>query len=227
MMEKLKIRIERLFVIPFVLALCLNFSFGMNQTEESEQSKIKKYYKKDYNFTKVHMSSHVNTWAQILEHLKGKPGVHYLEIGVAEGSSSIWMLENILTAPTARMTGIDPFVGDRFNIFLDNLRLSGFTDKVTIKRGYSQYELRGLPILSFDVIYIDGSHSAPDVLLDVVLCWDLLKYGGIMILDDYPWQQEELPALERPMMAIDAFLEMFEGQYETLHHKWQVIIKKL
>ena len=39
MMEKLKIRIERLFVIPFVLALCLNFSFGMNQTEESEQSK--------------------------------------------------------------------------------------------------------------------------------------------------------------------------------------------
>ena len=33
------------------------------------------------------------------------------------------------------------------------------------------------------VIYIDGSHLAQDVLTDAVMAWKLLKTTGIMILD--------------------------------------------
>lgn len=33
------------------------------------------------------------------------------------------------------------------------------------------------------VVYIDGSHDASDVLTDAVMAWKLLAQGGIMILD--------------------------------------------
>ena len=39
----------------------------------------------------------------------------------------------------------------------------------------------------FDLVYIDGSHSAKDVLLDSLLAWRLLRPGGAMIWDDYEW----------------------------------------
>ena len=57
----------------------------------------------------------------------------------------------------------------------------------------------------FDLIYIDGSHSAKDVLLDSLLAWRLLRPGGAMVWDDYEWALpwvdaeyvEETRALER------------------------------
>ena len=36
-----------------------------------------------------------------------------------------------------------------------------------------------------DLIYIDGSHLAKDVLSDAILSWKLLKPSGVMIFDDY------------------------------------------
>ena len=37
---------------------------------------------------------------------------------------------------------------------------------------------------SFDFIYVDASHRAPDVLLDAVLAFQLLRIGGLIIFDD-------------------------------------------
>ena len=88
-------------------------------------------------------------------HLKGKPSINYLEIGVFEGRSAIWMLENILTASTAKMTCMDIFPGQLQGKFLANLRISGFYENVTVIKGRSQVELRYLPLNSFDIVYID------------------------------------------------------------------------
>jgi len=41
--------------------------------------------------------------------------------------------------------------------------------------------------LNYDIVYIDGSHVANDVLQDAVLVWQLVKVGGFMIFDDYPF----------------------------------------
>ena len=69
---------------------------------------------------------------------------------------------------------------------------------------------------SYDIIYIDGNHEAANVLADLVLSWDLLKVGGIQILDDYllhgpldPKRHflEEL----RPQLAIDAFITAYRN----------------
>jgi hypothetical protein len=134
---------------------------------------------------------HVPVWKKALESYKGKPEVDYLEIGIFEGQSLLWILENILTHPTARATGIDPFSDPSYTsgskadnykeIFYSNLNASGSEDKTRIIEGYSQTELRKLPLKSFDIIYIDGSHNSADVLEDAILSWRLLKDGGILI----------------------------------------------
>ena len=38
---------------------------------------------------------------------------------------------------------------------------------------------------SFDFIYIDPSHQAPDILTDAVLAFKLLRLSGVMVFDDY------------------------------------------
>jgi predicted O-methyltransferase YrrM len=130
-----------------------------------------------------------------------------------------------LTHPTAKATGIDIFPDKLKKRFLDNLKTGGFLDKVTVIQGWSQVELRRLPLDTYDIIYIDGSHLAKDVLTDAVLCWPLLKDNGIIIFDDYKWKLDR-PVQLRPKSAIDSFLVCFGGLYELIHRGYQIIIRK-
>jgi SAM-dependent methyltransferase len=170
------------------------------------------------------------TWHKALADYKGRPDVRYLEVGLFEGRSAVWMLDNVLTHPTARLVGIDPF-SDTFytameppsttykDVFFANLKASGSEQKAEIIQGYSQVELRKLPLGSFDIIYIDGSHHAPDVLEDAILSWRLLKDGGVLIFDDYgdPWGVKP---------AIETFFSNYGDHFRPLHVGWQVILKK-
>ena len=76
-----------------------------------------------------------------------------------------------------------------------------------------------------DLIYIDGSHIAKNVLEDLVLSWRLLKQNGIMVMDDYGWGYDR-PDKEKPKPSVDAFLYIYKDLYEILHVGWQVFIKK-
>jgi hypothetical protein len=53
----------------------------------------------------------------------------------------------------------------------------------------------------------------------------LLKRGGILIFDDYLWNQD-IPIEDRPQIAIDNFLNEFASQLAILHKGYQVIVKK-
>lgn len=187
-------------------------------------------YRKEYEFTGDYFTVHLPCWKEVLDPYKGKSNVNYLEIGVYEGGSLLWMLENILTADTARATAIDIFAGSYKDTYFKNVELSGFADKVTTIAQASQIALRGLPLESFDLIYIDGSHFKNDVLEDAVLSWRLLKKGGLMIFDDYREADacDQMPGKFRcPKMAIDPFVQCFEAQCEVIHNEWQLIIRKL
>lgn len=179
-----------------------------------------------YTFSTDWFTHHIPTWEKYLDRFKGQPRIHYLEIGVFEGRSALWMLENILTHPSARLTGIDTFPGDLKERFLANVRTAGFGEKVTVIAGRSQRELRRLPLDSFDIIYIDGSHAADEVLADAVLSWALLKPGGIVIFDDYAWARDVFPNELRPQVAIDAFLETHKIFLDILYRDTQVLVRK-
>ncbi len=203
----------------FIFLFFLNLSCSPGEQVE--------YYKKKYDFTHDWFTMRIPTWTEILKPFQGKAGIHYLEIGVSEGESALWMLENILTHPTARFTGLDTFNNKEiYERFLSNLELSGLSEKATLITGRSQVTLRSLPLDSYDIVYIDGSHDAPDVMVDAALSWELLKKGGIMIFDDYMWEWE-LPPQKRPKIAIEAFLRIFKNELQVLHQEYQIIIKKL
>lgn len=181
-------------------------------------------------------SKSIPDWDRYLAHLKGKPNVQALEIGSWEGQSTCWLLENILTDPSSRITCIDTFTGNPENIvqphykdvkwtFASNIRATGAEEKVELIEAPSQLALKLMKNDSCDFIYIDGSHDPKDVLTDIVLSWGLLKHGGIMILDDYPLQIPKLGIL--PKRAIDAFYFVFKDDIIDLHTEWQAIWRKI
>jgi len=219
--------------LAFLLFVSLISSFALADSGEDRPAPDwTEHYSKPYDFTFDNtfrgFIDAIPVWNKILHPFKGKPDIHYLEIGVNQGRSSIWVLENILTDPSARLTGIDIFPeGTDFKErYLSNLKLSGFAKKATTIEGFSQIELRKLPLNSFDIIYIDGDHRATGVLADAVLSFELLKTGGILIFDDYLWLIQ-LPEDLRPQVAIDSFFTVYRNSIEVVQRGYQVFVRKL
>ena len=181
----------------------------------------------DFSFVMDFVSTVTPAWDQHLAAFVGRPHVALLEIGSYEGRSMVWFLQHVLTHPTSRMTCVDPFdplSGEpRFD---HNLRVGGWGDRVRKIKGRSEAALVTLDTEAFDIVYIDGSHEAVNVLMDAVASWRLLKPGGVMIFDDYLWELTR-PADRRPQIAIDMFLRDFRSRLEVLHHEYQVIVRKL
>ena len=78
----------------------------------------------------------------------------------------------------------------------------------------------------FDFIYVDGSHTAPDVMTDACLAWGMLKKGGIMLFDDYLWG--DVPGmLHRPKIAVDYFATLFSEESQLVLLGYQLALKKI
>lgn len=196
----------------------------------------------EYRFTVDSSSGNVKTWEKHLSRFAHQPDLEFLEIGSFEGGSACWLLKNILTDKSSRLTCIDTFdfagqgsyyfqdegsesmtIEDRFDF---NIKQTGSAHKVRKLIGSSQEVLRGLPFSTYDFIYIDGSHKASNVLEDAVLSWPLLKKGGLLTFDDYEWNGDPDP-LNCPGIAINAFLNIFETHYVIIHKSYQLTIEKI
>jgi predicted O-methyltransferase YrrM len=176
-------------------------------------------------------------WQEVLKNISDLANLNFLEIGSWEGQSTCWLLDNILTHPSSKITCIDTFEGGIEHQFSDELSLIESKFDGNLKRakcenklikivGLSQSCLRELPLSHYDVIYIDGSHIASDVLEDTILCWRLLKNGGMIIFDDYQWEGYRDQPLKHPAPAINTFLSIFQDKINVIHKGYQVIIQK-
>ena len=165
-------------------------------------------------------------WRRVLGPFEGRPDLGYLEVGVYEGRATTWMFQNILTHPSSRAVGIDIFSHEGLEErFRENLERIGVLDRVETLVGYSNVKLRELEGEHFDIIYVDASHIASDVLRDAVLSWDLLKPGGILIFDDYRYTLH-FPLELRPKRALDTFVTAFRDELDVLHRDFQLIVRK-
>lgn len=172
------------------------------------------------------MSAAVEHWRQDFAKFTGRPGARMLEIGSYEGRWAIWFLENILTHPESKLVCVDPFSNPPQEMRFDhNVKLCPAQARLEKRRGPSEAVLPQLERASFDLIYVDGSHDAPFVLLDAMLSWELLKPGGILAFDDYEWEPQRPPEL-RPQLAIDLFLASHAGKYDLLRKGYQIVIEK-
>lgn len=181
------------------------------------------YKKPDYT------TSHVSSWLETLGHLAGKKA-YGIEIGCLEGRSSVWFLENILTHDNSGLVCIDPWSIPGTEETFDEVTRKWQSDfpapsKLSKRKGLSYQCLREMPLNSFDFVYIDGCHQAANVIEDAVLSFRLLKKFGVMIFDDYPWDNGVV--YQPPAKAIDAFLFLYADRIELLHKDWQVAVVKM
>jgi hypothetical protein len=204
-------------ILLFLLFMSLQPA-GLAQNAETSTQE----YKKHYGFTKDWFTDSIPTWRVQLKEFKDKPSVHYLEIGTFEGRSALWVLENILTHPTSKITIIDPFEEGQYDRFISNIKLSGEPDKFQILKGFSTDKLREVPLDSIDFAYVDGTGEGIVKLSDLVSTWNLVKVGGIIIfsrfaLDKNLRHEMELQAHDPgPVEAIDAFLKVYKPYLKVL-----------
>jgi cephalosporin hydroxylase len=186
-----------------------------------------------YDFTSDWFTHVEPTWRELTRQVK--PRV-ILEIGSFEGRSACWMID---TLPHVVNAGVDLVCIDRWDHgqvqrpgsqtpaatglveqrFDRNIAVAvnSAAHPVTVRKlkGPSLVGLAKLVVEgrqgAFDMVYVDGGHSAPDVLADAVLAFRLLRVGGLLIFDDYLWVNDRArpdDILRTPKPAIDAFLNV-------------------
>lgn len=195
-----------------------------------------------YKFTQDWFHWAPAVWEQIVPILPERKRV--LELGAFEGRSTVWIVDNMLedggtlfsvdtwqgaeehVASQEDMLGVEKHY-DNNHALLKFLHPARTVHKIKSTSYEALAFLVGKP--AFDFIYIDASHTAPDVLTDACMAWPLLKSGGVMVFDDYLWDGPTNNArdiLHRPKLAIDAFANIFCEQIRPVHTGYQYAIAK-
>jgi len=209
----------------------------------------------DYQFTNNWFeSSTKGVWDDFLPFIAPQK---VLEVGSYEGASTCYLIENLDKTAKLEIHCIDTWDGSaefftdeyadvdmtsveqRFDentrLALQKTKAKQVTDVNLIKhKGRSDHHLPRLLAdgnkSTFDLIYIDGSHQAPDVISDAIMGFQLLQVGGVMVFDDYLWA-EDLPQgrdlLRCPKPAIDAFTNLYFRKVEVIKAPlYQLFVRK-
>ncbi|MEP7085050.1 MAG: class I SAM-dependent methyltransferase [Betaproteobacteria bacterium] len=193
-----------------------------------------------YEFTADWFAVNVSTWDKLLPRINPR---RLLEIGSFEGNSACYMIERCASQHPIELHCIDTWEGGvehrldnfvagnmgeverRFDKNTELAKASARHPVVVVKHknlsSVALVELLAVPgnAGSFDLIYVDGSHQAADVLLDAVLSFQLLRLGGLLIFDDYLWSMEPVGTqdpLNMPKPAIDAFLNLYQRKIRVV-----------
>jgi hypothetical protein len=164
----------------------------------------------------------------------GEAPIRYLEIGAYEGRNIAFM--DWLLPGQLDITAIDPWFDETFNPveayhgieerFRRNMTRTKVASLSTL-RSFSSIELPKMQAAreTFDLIYVDGSHTAVDVMIDMCFCANLLKVGGMMILDDY-WHDVSDIGGPGVKQAVDRFLGVFRRHFDVVAAYRQVVLLK-
>jgi len=144
----------------------------------------------------------------------GVPSV-VVEVGAFEGETTVNFARLLRQHGPFEYYVVDPFTASENlqqpvldkarQMFLDNI--ADFPEVELIEKpshdGLIDLRLRGIKA---DLIYVDGSHFAKDVLLDAALGFEMLNIGGVMLFDDaVSWRYGE-SIHDSPKQAVDAFI---------------------
>jgi hypothetical protein len=163
--------------------------------------------------------------------------INVLEIGTYTGTS---LIEIIKLIPNSYGIAIDMWenynennlldVIDNYkvkNSFYKNIRNTNLEDKIQGIHSDSTTILMKFirENTLFDFIYVDGSHLLLDCYVDLILSWQILEKGGILVIDDYLCQKDEV--LKSPYEAVNHFLKLYNGKYKILDIGYRVFLEKI
>ena len=188
-----------------------------------------------FEFTDLWADNNIPFVAPVLRRFaQWKESVDYLEIGAYEGRNLAFM--DWLLPGKLDVSVIDPWFDETLNPeekyhaveprFQRNTAKLGFRS-LGIHKGFSTYELPRMLEAgrTFDLIYVDGTHTALGVMIDLCFCAAMLRTGGLMVLDDY-WHQESEIGGPGVKQAVDRFHGAFRQYFELEAVYRQVILRK-
>jgi predicted O-methyltransferase YrrM len=193
----------------------------------------------DPEFTTKWFSAAKPVWDNLMP--REKP-TRLLEIGSFEGASACYLIETLGSKYPIELHCVDTWQGgiehqsgglyekpmtvveERFRRNTDLARAKApHPIDLQIHKATSDMALAGLLASGkasyFDFIYVDGSHQAPDVMIDAVLAFKLLRVDGILAFDDYLWSEKLATGVDPircPKIAIDAFTNIFCRKIKVL-----------
>lgn len=224
----------------------INYKWALDHSWKNQSDKLLEYilphkyeYRDMYNWSHdlpVNMNTVQNFRKYIAQVSQRFEQPKVLEIGTWTGTSIIEILK--LMPSTTIATTIDPwenyceFKSRDLNImdsYFKNIEQSGFANRIITYRSRSSSQLIRLvqDREFYHLIYVDGSHHMLDVYTDALLCWELLVPGGIMIIDDYLFEDIKADNLNtKPSIGVDYFIEQYKHQMTILHKDYRLFIQK-
>jgi len=181
----------------------------------------------DYFFTHDVFSHRIELWTEYLKPFTAQPNTKILEVGFYQGMSACWLVDNILTEDTDRLTCIDKHYHPKF---AENITKTGAESKVDLLKGDVRELMSDCMENSFDVINLQDRNKTIDIVAKTTeLAWKLLKPQGIIIFNYYGWRSPQDES-ENPKVAIDRWLNSIKGQWQHVHLAppiSQLMIRKL
>jgi predicted O-methyltransferase YrrM len=178
-------------------------------------------------FTVDWTSAHFENWAEWTKHLRDR-ACAVLEIGSHEGQSALWWLENL---PKCNLTCVDPWdwslYPQAYDTFKQNTLKYWGTSRLTVFKGHSRRVLPTMRDGLFDVIYVDGDHEGRSACLDVLMSVDLLRVGGVLIVDDYEWDDADRWVKVHPRVGTDQALMLNYDRLEVFHRGYQIAARRV
>lgn len=114
-----------------------------------------------------------------------------VEVGLAYGSSALAVAEALVSqgAEDARHLIVDAFQHHFHDAGWNAIVAAGLTDVCRLRRERSQLALARLVEDGFvaDAAFVDGSHIFHNVFVDLFFLRELVRPGGLVVLDDCQW----------------------------------------
>jgi predicted O-methyltransferase YrrM len=122
-------------------------------------------------------------------------GKRVLEIGAAFGYSA-----TLMAGVAQRVESVDPhFIHNSADAMVRNLRQYGVRDRVVQHVGYSKDVLPKLPAWRFDLVFVDGDHTAAGIGYDLAEAQRLAVPGGVLAFHD--WGEDSCPDVRPTLEA--------------------------
>ena len=163
----------------------------------------------------------------------------YLEIGVFEGQSLVWMHQHVLTHPRSRSVASDPWLmttklnGDFMEDVHQRAKANLSHFPATLIRGNSAEVLRrmcgkggyeGVQKGTVDLAMIDGDHNELAVLDDARHVIELVRVGGWILFDDV---ENDIEKKQHVKQGVELFLaESGDRVKELFRHKYVICYEK-
>lgn len=196
----------------------------------------------DYpNWSNVH---HQHWQAIFDKYLQQKP-LRMLEVGCFEGRSTMWFADKLKSTRSSVLHCVDNWAGGE-EVIRSNLNFDMDVVRENFHNNVGQHiccdqifthQMNSEVFLCtkaphffrfFNFIYLDGSHTQKDTLVDMVFCLSMLDHDGVLIVDDYMNNMATNNPLLRPKDAVDFIVKSFGDEIEffTTPEKQAVIIRK-